>query len=385
MILNDMIPRDSLNTDRILSAFEYLKVSYEQDKRNTAYLNSKVIYNQTLGTIHKINYDREWHLNQSYIYNTCKIDELNEQSITKGLVPIFVTITLPSEYHPSSKKYNPFTTVSDGYSELLVMFRALYHEFYVDRKRVKELKFIRVIEPHKSFIPHLHAIIYVPASLTDNFKNHFNNTVKRFELKQVDIKVLDSAKYAVTYLLKYVQKTLEGDYEIRGWALHHGLKRLFTMSNLNIGLNRQIFSKITRYIKFNKDSDLNYFRQILKQIGIKKVLKDTLGNILNIKYFGALDSKIFVNIETKRLTSYEPISEDDFDVVCYEYREDEDPKVTVIDSSRGYDIEYDVDDLELEKERYRYYLDEFTITIDSEEVYNRKYIFMQNGNDYYID
>ena len=155
------------------------------------------------------------------------------------------------------------------------------------------------------------------------------------------------------------------------------------MSNLNVGLNRQIFSKITRYVDFNKESDLNYFRQILKKVGIKKVLKDALGNILDVKHFGALDSNIFISIETKRVASYNPVTEDSFDVVCYEYREDNDPLITVIDSSNEYDIEYDIE--ELEKENYRYFLDGFIITVDSKEVYNKQNIFMQNSSYYHSD
>ena len=374
---------DFNSSDNILTSLQYMKIAHNRDVKNAQFLSSKVIYNKTCGTIAPINYNEDWHLNQSYIYNTCKIDELNEQSLEQGLVPIFITLTLPAEYHPSSKEYNPFTTIKDGYDKLLEIFRALYHEFYIDRKRVKNLKFIRVVEPHKSFIPHLHAVIYVQKENVDKFYKHYNNTVKRFELKQVDFKKLDEAKYAVTYLLKYVQKTLEGDDSIRGWKIHHGLKRTFTMSNLNVGLNRQIFSKITRYVDFNKESDLNYFRQILKKVGIKKVLKDALGNILDVKHFGALDSNIFISIETKRVASYNPVTEDSFDVVCYEYREDNDPLITVIDSSNEYDIEYDIE--ELEKENYRYFLDGFIITVDSKEVYNKQNIFMQNSSYYHSD
>ena len=384
MICNNIIPTISLDSaDSILAPWEYNRIAHHRDVKNANFLNRRVLYNARTNTHTPIIYNEEWHLRQSYVYNTCKIDELNEQSIEKNLTPIFITLTLPAPYHPSSKEHNPLLSVSDGYNHLLTMFRALYNSFYVDRKKVKNLKFIRVIEPHKSFIPHLHAIVYVPDSMVDNFKNHFNNIKKRFELKQVDIKILDTAKYAVTYLLKYVQKTLEGDDIVRGWAIHHGLKRIFTMSNLNVGINRQIFSKLTRYVSFDKDSDLNYFRQILRKVGIKKVLKDALGSILNVNYYGVSDSNIFVNVETVRIASYNPISENEFDTICYEYREDEDALVTVIDSSNDYDIEYDIDGLD--KEMYKYCLDEFTITIDSVQMYNKKDMFMQYSSEYYSD
>ena len=177
------------------------------------------------------------------------------------------------------------------------------------------------------------------------------------------------------------------------------------MSNLNVGLNRQIFSKITRYVDFNKESDLNYFRQILKKVGIKKVLKDALGNILDVKHFGALESKIFVNLEIIRSANYNRIDDDfdrssyefdeskdsplnplykEFDYLCFEYREDGDAVVTDIHSTRYYDTEWDIIE-ELEKDNYKYRLDEFTIVVDSKEVYNKQNIFMQNSSYYHSD
>ncbi len=399
MILNRIVPTLGLeNSDNILTPLGYAKIAHYRDVKNALFLSSKVIYNKTYGTMSKIEYNKEWHLNQAYIYNTCKIDELNRQSLRDGLVPVFVTFTLPTEYHKSIKietnkkthayilkdnsNYNPFITVKDGYEELLSAFRNLYHEFFVDRKRVKGMKFIRVIEPHKDFTPHLHAIMYVPKEHLEAFENHYKNTIKR--VGRCDYKQLDEADYAVTYLLKYVQKTLEGDDSIRGWAVHHDLKRIFTMSNLDVGINRQIFSKITRYVKFNKDSELNYFQQILEKVGIKRLLKDVLGNILKVREYGALNGKIIVNTETIRTVSYVPKDDDfNFDCVCCEYVEDSDPFVTVIDTSNEYDIEYDID--ELEKENYKYRLDEFTITIDSKEVFNKRNIFMQDSSYYYSD
>ena len=383
------------NSDNILNYIGYMKIAHYRDIKNKRFLETKVIYNKTRGTISKIEYNKDWHLNQAYIYNTCKIDELNRQAIENDLVPVFVTFTLSSEYHKSIKivtnkktkayylkdnpNYNPFISVKDGYEELLSVFRSLYNDFKIDRKRVKGMKFIRVIEPHKDFTPHLHAILYVPSEHLKAFENHYKNTIKK--IGRCDYKELDKADYAVTYLLKYVQKTLEGDDSIRGWSIHHSMKRTFTMSNLDVGINRQIFSKITRYVKFDKENKLNYFQQILEKVSIKKILKDVTGKILKLLEFGALDSSISVNTETIRTLSYGVVG-DDFDCIVSEFNEDceDEPIYSGLYFKDEYDVEFDVD---IEKEPYKYRLDEFIIFVDSFKKYDKKDVYMYNKGDYY--
>jgi len=378
-----ILTEETSNSDIILSKIGYSKISYNRDMQNKEFLSKKVIYNALLGTLQTIRYNKEWYLRQSYIYNTIKIDELNEQSIENDLVPIFITLTCPAEHHPSSNEYNPFISVKDSYEFLLDIFRNVYNNFKVNQKRIENMKFIRVIEPHKSFVPHLHAIIYVPASSVDNFKNHFNNQVKRYSLKQVDYKVLDTARYAVTYLLKYVQKTLEGDDVVRGWAIHHGLTRLFTMSNLSIGINREIFRKITKYVQFDEESDLNYFRQILEKVSIKRVLINALRDPIKVQHFGNSDANISVYLEVRRVKNF-TTTQDNIECICYEYQEDNEPILSTITYDRELDCEFqfDYDDSE-DTSKYSYFLDELIIHVDSIKKYDKKLITMQNKGDYY--
>jgi len=315
----------SLTKDNILTDIGYLKISNNRDMQNKNYLSKKVFIN-SLG-ISKIDYDKEWHLKQSYIYNTLKIDELNLQCIENNMTPIFITLTLPSEYHATKKKgknlvhnynYNPFITVSDGYDRLIDIFRYLYNNFMIDRKKVKGLKFVRVIEPHKNFTPHLHAVVYVPNGLEANFKKHFNNVIKNNELKQVDYKELDSVTYATTYLLKYVQKTLEGDDVVRGWCIHHKINRVLTISNLDNGINREVFKRLSRFVPFDKDSDLNYFRQILQKVKIRKTLLNADNSVSKIEEFGNKEADIFMDYAIKKVREIEFNG-----TICIDYGSDE--------------------------------------------------------------
>jgi len=296
-------------TQKILNSFEYVKIAYMQDKRTKEFFRTSYIFNNNTGEISKIKFDKDWHLRQSYLYNTFRIDYLNQECINSDMIPIFITLTLPAEYHPSSKNYNPEFSVNDGYRELQNIFRSVYNDFKFNRKRV-DLKFIRVIEPHKSWIPHLHAIVYVPTQHKQLFLGHLNRIIKRYELKQTDIKVLDTAKYAVTYLLKYIDKTLSGSDEIRGWKIHHEIKRSLTMSNLNNGITRNIFKRASDFISFDKKDEDSYLHQILKKFHIERYQIDENRNIIKSQVFGNEHAKYSI-LETIQV--YNKISDLTFD------------------------------------------------------------------------
>jgi len=383
MAINKILTETNLNKDNILSPIQYHVISHNRDIKNKAFLDKKVIYNSSLGSLTSINYDKEWHLKQSYIYNTLKIDELNQQSIENGLVPVFITITCPAEHHPSSKSYNPFISVSDSYEFLVGVWRDVYNNFRFDDKRVPDLKYIRVIEPHKSFVPHLHAVVYLPKYALVAFEEHYRKITLLYKINQTDYKLLDVALYATTYLLKYVQKTLEGDDMIRGWKIHHKISRVLTMSNLNIGLNREIFKRISAYVPYDKLSDLNYFRQIMSKVFIKRTIIDRFGELEREKTFGNSESSIIIDVDVKRVKKYTDY--DGIDCVCYTYNEDEEftTDITAITYNREHDCSLEVDIDGYDDGYYSYAVDSFVIHIDSIKVYDKKWFTMQDIMDYY--
>ena len=362
---------ESIIHDKILNYAKYAKVSYKQDKKNKEYLEKCTTFNKVTGEINTILYNKEWHLRNNYIANTCKIDYLNDDCISKGMIPIFITLTLPSEYHPLRYKgtqrnpnYNPNLTVFDGYVKLVDMHRDIYDNFRVGRKRVKGLKFVRVIEPHKDWTPHLHAIVYVMPEYKDEFLKHVKRIIKKNALKQTDIKELDRESYSVTYLLKYVDKTLSGDDVYRGWRIHHGIHRVLTMSNLNIGLTKNIFKRVSSFISFDKDNPKIYFRQILDQLFITRIQKDEQGNIIKMARYGSPDSPISVlEIVKKYEKSY--IGEIFYDEGFY---------------GDGDDIDYDMEF----KAAYR--LEDLIVyDEDFNELYNKRDTIFCKGGEYAPD
>ena len=283
------------NSNKILKSYQYARIAYKQDKKTRLFLQNANIFNKVTGEINKIEYNKEWHLNQTYLYNTFRIDWLNKEELKAGKIPIFLTITLPSKFHPKSLKFDNSLSVQQGYEELNKIFREIYNQFRVNRK-FQKIKYIRVIEPHKSFIPHLHAVCYVDTNLVQDFKKHFYRIKRKYQLKQVDYKQLEKADFAVTYLLKYVKKTLEGDDVYRGWRIHHKINRVLTMSNLNNGMTRDIFKRITKFIKFDVSDSRNYLEQILSKIYIERMMINEFGEVLNFKSYGKIESEYSVYV-----------------------------------------------------------------------------------------
>jgi hypothetical protein len=299
---------------KVLKSHEYVKIAYKQDKKSIDFLKTCTIFNKNTGEIKKIEFNKDWHLRQTYLYNTFRIDYLNKECIDNNMIPIFLTITLPSKFHKTkkitinrktkefklipNKNYDSSCTVEDGYNELNRMFRDIYDNFRFDSKRTK-LKFIRVIEPHASYTPHLHAVVYVNKNHVYKFIKHFVTIRKSNNLKQVDIKVLDTARYAVTYLLKYVDKTLRGDDNIRGWRIHHNIKRVLTMSNLGNGITRDVFKRVSAFIPFDKDDTRTYLSQILDKITINRTVLNADSTLKKFNSYEGNDSFITVDVSYK--------------------------------------------------------------------------------------
>jgi len=333
-------------TKRTLKSSEYARLAYNQDKKTKQFLENSYIYNKTTGLINKIEYNSEWHLRQSYLYNTFRIDYLNQECIENGMIPIFVTLTLPGKYHPTSPQYDNTLSVNDGYQKLQEIFRNVYNNFRIDRKKVSSLKFVRVIEPHKSWIPHLHAIVYVPSEYKDLFLGHLERIINNYELKQTDIKELETAKHAVTYLLKYIDKTLSGEMDIRGWKIYHEIKRSLTMSNLNNGITRNVFKKLSSFVQYDKENKESYLHQILKNTFIKRYQVDNNKNIIRALDYGNPKASFVVKEVIQKTKKIDP---------------------------RSYD--YDVDEmLELDENEYKFL--DLKIYKDKIKVYDKEdYVF----------
>lgn len=178
---------------------------------------------------------------------------------------VFVTLTLPSKYHKYKLKQsqikmkklkdgtkviklcgenfeeNPnygFSHLSYDYhiEESITFLNVIYEDFYklyqqaitrhykklgYSKEQIKELiKFdkIKMLEPHKSFCPHLHFLWYLNEDLEafEIFKQTMAHIIKKYELdpnfcKLEEVKSAKSSTYIAKYIIKIKKKWMNID------------------------------------------------------------------------------------------------------------------------------------------------------------------------------
>ena len=183
-----------------------------------------------------------------------RVNALTKFAFERNLKPVFITITLPSEYHPSSKRYNG-ASFQDANRQLYTIWARLL------RSRVlcdAQYDYIQTKEPHKSGVPHLHAVFYIEEKYLDRFKRVFENEMKRQNIKRYEFKTeFKSDKYnrktsaVVAYILKYIFKTFRnsktGEMSLAAyWYVKHRIRRV-TMSRSLVPL------RVFRRINYKKE------------------------------------------------------------------------------------------------------------------------------------
>jgi hypothetical protein len=192
-----------------------------------------------------------------------------------NLVPAFLTITAPPEYHFKSKHYNGSTP-----RKTALYLSKLWHKF-LQLRIIRDIKknvghnmiYIRVYEPHKSGVPHLHAMIFVPKQNLKEIKEKFYKHFTKYNIKKIALKFIykfnNTKKYdgvtgAIAYILKYMNKTFKNAVENKMsdeayYFAFHGIRRFITSQTL-------IPLWIYRKIKSNTDNrDLLYLTKQYKQ------------------------------------------------------------------------------------------------------------------------
>ena len=198
-----------------LSSDDYFAVQLHRQKQKE-YLNRTCIYDKITEQyipLADITMSANHNTNRYYAEIQNRINTLVNDAKSKKLVPIFMTITLPSEYHKmktnkSTKKLipNPFyngTTPRNATKELTKMFAKLRHDRSLKELTKNERIYYRVNEPHKDGTPHTHILMFIPNSsiprVVKAFNRLFNPKTNKIETK---------IRNASAYIMKYINKTL---------------------------------------------------------------------------------------------------------------------------------------------------------------------------------
>lgn len=165
-----------------------------------------------------------------------RINTLEREATNAGLTPVFLTMTLPSEFHEMktqdgklvpNPKYAGITP-KEAVKILTKQFAKLRQDRSLKELTKAQRMYYRVNEPHKDGTPHTHILLFIPKDQIDRVEIAF----KRLFL-QVGNKFEKNIKSASSYIMKYINKTLpmskeqisESDQYINAWYVKHRVNR----------------------------------------------------------------------------------------------------------------------------------------------------------------
>lgn len=256
----------------------YYNHSLEKEQKQKSYLQYNKFVNLTTKETVNIDYNFEKKYKEYSSITAQRAYTIQELSKRKEYCSVFITLTLPSSFHPFKSVATPtgrlyvednkdfaFSSIKEavscGYKEL----NTIYQTFY---KRVKnyvknDLYYIKAIENHSTMIPHLHLVLYFPLDKLDFVKAVFKRVVEHFKLNRTDLEEVvfkDNINYASKYLLKYIIKDLNNGSDIfkarvlDGWKRYHKIRVLTSsLLPLNVMVYKKIYSAVS-LIEKNKIS-----------------------------------------------------------------------------------------------------------------------------------
>lgn len=208
---------DISNKNKIygLTKSDYLEVQ-EKIRKQNCFLEYNYIYDKISSShipLKNLVISANHNPNRYYALIQNRINTLINEAKEKNLFPIFMTLTLSSEFHKmkmdkqtkaliENPKYN-YVTPKEAVKHLTKMFSRLRHDRSLKELSKDERIYFRVNEPHKNGTPHTHILLFVPKSSIDRVVNTFK---RLFDNKANDIQT--DIKNAASYVMKYINKTL---------------------------------------------------------------------------------------------------------------------------------------------------------------------------------
>ena len=241
-----------------------------------------------------------WYNTEAYVAELQnRASSLVTYAAINNLTCLFLTLTLPSEYHPTKTLKNgkvidnpkfiddEYHTPKAGTKKLSRMWKRI-----LDLRPLKDLArenrcYFRVTEPHKNGTPHLHVALHVPKESVERVLNSifaiysfpqieissqyipdsYNNRFYDKDKKRTIYKRSASDKFGLTtliknpfkYLMKYILKTLDDLREDKNnfsnlslWYIHHSITRFHTSRTL---IPLWIYRKINYISRFQNMLD----------------------------------------------------------------------------------------------------------------------------------
>ena len=277
------MPDNNIIPSQLESIFKNYSIG--QRNKQEQFVNNLEILDTKTQKLFTPKNDLKVKIKNDYLFKVFSSININNSMVNDGNKQgVFITLTLPSKYH----NLDNIEIIKEGYNQLNQTFRQIYNNFNNDGKKLS-VKFVRVIEPHESFIPHLHAILYIDKQYLKHFHNHLDNILApvslvregwtkfisfksyRDNVGRFEYEIIKDVSRCSAYLLKYVKKSLKChdnlDYYhlMNGWKTYNEIRN-FTYSS-GLAIPRYIFDKVCKTLKLEMGKDYNKGDNILKIIG----------------------------------------------------------------------------------------------------------------------
>lgn len=290
-----ILQKDNLYKEIQENIQNYYKLSIEKEQRQKSYLEKLKVFNTTSREYVSIDYDFERKYKEYSRLTQQKISTIEQMANDKGYVSLFITLTLPSRFHPfrsiayknnkrlytQRNKEFAFDSVNeaikDGYKFLNELFKVFYKRIKNFTK--KELFYARSVEFHSSLIPHIHCVLFFPLEKYDEVVGVYKRIIEYYKLDRVDIETVNmrgDINYASRYILKYIVKTLNNNsdyFEARvldGWKRANKIRLL---SHSQISLNQEIYKKIY-YSLTNIKKNKIFSKKDYKLLKVKEIIDE---------------------------------------------------------------------------------------------------------------
>ncbi|MFY4822102.1 replication endonuclease [Aliarcobacter butzleri] len=312
------LQKDKLYKEIQESIKNYYQVSIQKEQKQKGYLKSLKVLNTTKREFLSLDYDFEKKYKEYARITQQRIATIEQMARDRGYVSLFITLTLPSRFHPfksvsykNERLYTKrnsefgFNSVDEAIKSGYQFLNHIYKTFY---KRVKnftkqDLFYVKTIEVHTTLIPHLHCLLFFPLEHYDAIKSVYKRVIEHFELQRTDLEqvsIKENISCASRYILKYIVKTLNDNSDYFSARVLDGWKRenkIRTLSNSQIPLNLEIYKKIYFSISNIEKKKIFSKKNYKLTIGKKEIDNGVRTNGIPYYYFFQqnlyLEQKIF--------------------------------------------------------------------------------------------
>ncbi|MDY0015100.1 MAG: replication endonuclease [Bacteroidales bacterium] len=244
-----------------------------------------------------------------------RVNSMFDYARDHGLKPVFITLTVPSKYHRSNASHNET-------AKILTKVWNKFTNLQIFQKMKKELNhglvYFRVYEPHKSGVPHMHAMLFLPSSyilpVKKKFKEYFSSDRLGTNRKAMDFKYTwyKEKGGAVAYIMKYITKTFKDEQSQQiehavYWYIKHKIRRFLSSRTL---APLTVYRKVRYYFKDKFQQDFKKVSNMWKNGTIQRFFN---GDVITYMYLdpdsGEVEEKIVYmkNPNFSQKSTYTPL------------------------------------------------------------------------------